>query len=125
MVFSFLHHKKTWQVWAPADKQGFDATLERMATLFTFLKTNWTFLVAIFTPFVLIIVPATWEGGHSGKEAYGAYIILLMSTYFMTECVPLPVTALLPVLLFPLFGIASTGELLKIGRQKYKFKVYT
>jgi len=37
-------------------------------------------------------------------------IALWMALWWITECVPLAVTALLPLLLFPLFGIASTKD---------------
>ncbi|KFM81665.1 Solute carrier family 13 member 3, partial [Stegodyphus mimosarum] len=44
------------------------------------------------------------------KEARCAYIILLMSTFWMLEPVHLTVTALLPVPLIPLFGILSASQ---------------
>nr|CAD7269878.1 unnamed protein product [Timema shepardi] len=33
-----------------------------------------------------------------------------MSAYWMTEAIPLPVTSLLPVVLFPLLGVLGTEE---------------
>ena len=33
-----------------------------------------------------------------------------MALYWMTEAVPLAITSLLPVVLFPLLGIMSTGD---------------
>ena len=32
-----------------------------------------------------------------------------MAFYWMTEAMPLPITSLIPVVLFPLFGIMDTG----------------
>ena len=39
-----------------------------------------------------------------------AYVIIIMAIYWMTEALPLPVTSLLPVVFFPLFGIMDTGQ---------------
>jgi len=33
-----------------------------------------------------------------------------MAIYWMTECIPIPVTSFIPIILFPLFGILSTGK---------------
>uniref|UniRef100_A0A672G6I7 Solute carrier family 13 member 2 n=1 Tax=Salarias fasciatus TaxID=181472 RepID=A0A672G6I7_SALFA len=38
------------------------------------------------------------------------YAIALMALYWCTECMPLAVTALLPVVLFPMMGIMTAGE---------------
>lgn len=37
-------------------------------------------------------------------------IAVLMAVWWITEAVPIPVTALLPILLFPLMGVMSAGE---------------
>ncbi|XP_041483637.1 solute carrier family 13 member 5-like [Lytechinus variegatus] len=42
--------------------------------------------------------------GHMG------YCIIIMALYWMTECLPLAATALLPILLFPLFGIQKSKD---------------
>ncbi|RXG51843.1 Solute carrier family 13 member 2, partial [Armadillidium vulgare] len=44
-------------------------------------------------------------------EARCAFVILLMATYYMTEALPLAVTALMPVFAFPLLGIISTDAI--------------
>jgi len=44
------------------------------------------------------------------SESKCAFVILLMSVYWVLEVVPLPVTALLPIVLLPLLGVMSTGE---------------
>lgn len=43
------------------------------------------------------------------QEASCGYIILIMAIYWMTEALPLPITSLIPVVAFPLFGILDTG----------------
>ena len=37
-----------------------------------------------------------------------AYVLLIMSVYWMTEALPLPITSLIPVVAFPLAGVIST-----------------
>lgn len=44
------------------------------------------------------------------QEAECAYVIILMAVYWCTEVLPLAVTALLPALLFPLFGIMESKD---------------
>lgn len=39
-----------------------------------------------------------------------AAIAMLMAAWWMTEAIPIPVTSLLPLVLFPFFDIASVGE---------------
>ncbi|RXG52781.1 Solute carrier family 13 member 2 [Armadillidium vulgare] len=47
-------------------------------------------------------------------EARCAYVILLMAIYYMTEALPLAVTALMPVFAFPLLGIISTDAICRV-----------
>lgn len=44
------------------------------------------------------------------QEAKCGYAIILMALYWCTECIPLAVTALLPVILFPMMGILKSTE---------------
>ena len=37
------------------------------------------------------------------------YVVLVMAVYWSTELLPLPVTSLLPVILFPLLGVMDTN----------------
>uniref|UniRef100_A0A4W5LKN8 Solute carrier family 13 member 5a n=1 Tax=Hucho hucho TaxID=62062 RepID=A0A4W5LKN8_9TELE len=46
----------------------------------------------------------------SSAEARCAYVIALMAVYWCTEVLPLAVTALLPAVLFPLFGIMESKQ---------------
>lgn len=38
------------------------------------------------------------------------YIIALMAMFWVTEVLPLPITGMIPVVLYPLMGIMSTNE---------------
>ncbi|CAG2100452.1 unnamed protein product [Medioppia subpectinata] len=44
------------------------------------------------------------------NESKCAYVLILMAIYWTFEPIPLPITALLPVILFPLLGLATTEE---------------
>ncbi|XP_051933567.1 Na(+)/citrate cotransporter-like [Hippocampus zosterae] len=54
----------------------------------------------------LLLLPLPLVIGTS--EAACAYVIILMAVYWCTEVLPLAVTALLPALLFPLFGVMES-----------------
>lgn len=47
------------------------------------------------------------------QEAECAYVIIVMAVYWCTEVLPLAITALLPALLFPLFGIMQSKDVSK------------
>ncbi|KAG5284360.1 hypothetical protein AALO_G00025860 [Alosa alosa] len=73
------------------------------------LKALWEMkngLILLFTPLVFLPLPLVIET----KEAACGYIIALMAVYWCTEVLPLAVTALLPVILFPLFGIMESKD---------------
>jgi sodium-dependent dicarboxylate transporter 2/3/5 len=38
------------------------------------------------------------------------FVVLLMSIYWVTEALPLPITGMLPMVLFPVFGILSSDQ---------------
>ncbi|KAM3850802.1 Na(+)/citrate cotransporter [Vipera latastei] len=58
------------------------------------------------TPLVLLPLPLL----IATQEARCGYVIILMAVYWCTEVIPLAVTALLPVILFPLFGILESKK---------------
>ncbi|KAK8378289.1 hypothetical protein O3P69_011052 [Scylla paramamosain] len=77
------------------------------------LDCNWTSvarykdaLILTLAPLILGIVPIL----SNTNEARCGYVIMLMAVYWMTEAVPVAVTALIPVFAFPLLGIMSTGD---------------
>lgn len=56
--------------------------------------------------FVLMVTSASPEG-LSREGWYTAAIAILMATWWATEVIPIPVTALLPLVLFPVFNISG------------------
>ncbi|XP_073523934.1 Na(+)/citrate cotransporter-like [Phyllobates terribilis] len=64
------------------------------------------FLILFATPLLLLPLPLVIRT----KEASCAYTIMLMAVYWCTEVIPLAVTALMPVLLFPMFGILESKQ---------------
>ena len=66
----------------------------------------WKTFVILLTP--CLLSPLLMAIGTS--EAKCAFVILLMSVYWVLEVVPLPITALLPIVLLPLLGVMHTGE---------------
>ncbi|XP_076605756.1 solute carrier family 13 member 5a [Chaetodon auriga] len=59
-------------------------------------------VVLVCSPFILLPLAV------STTEAACAYVIALMAVYWCTEVLPLPVTALLPTILFPVLGIMES-----------------
>lgn len=69
--------------------------------------------ILFLTPIILLPLPLV----IGTPEAGCAYVIILMAVYWCTEVLPLAVTALLPALLFPLFGIMQSKD---VGMQYLK-----
>ncbi|NXS83940.1 S13A2 protein, partial [Erpornis zantholeuca] len=62
------------------------------------------YLIIILIPLVFLPLPLALPT----KEAECGYVIIVMALYWCTEALPLAVTALLPVLLFPLMNIMDS-----------------
>ncbi|XP_067451159.1 Na(+)/citrate cotransporter-like [Thunnus thynnus] len=71
---------------------------------FKYLHSVKNELILFSSPFLLLPLPLV----IGTSEAECAYVIILMAVYWCTEVLPLAVTALLPALLFPLFGIMQS-----------------
>lgn len=62
------------------------------------------FLLVAFVPSGLHRIPGL---GH--RPAYAAAVALLMAVWWFTEAIPIAITACMPLLLFPLFGVFGGG----------------
>ncbi|KAJ0177142.1 hypothetical protein K1T71_007151 [Dendrolimus kikuchii] len=71
-----------------------------------FINTHWRGIVIIVTPLILIPILTPFP---SQKYQWCAYTLVLMAIFWVTECIPLPVTSFLPVFIFPLTGVMNTA----------------
>uniref|UniRef100_A0A8C6D2L6 Solute carrier family 13 member 1 n=1 Tax=Moschus moschiferus TaxID=68415 RepID=A0A8C6D2L6_MOSMO len=73
---------------------------------FSYILVYRRFLLVVFTLLILLPLPLILRS----KEAECAYILFVVAIFWLTEALPLSVTALLPGLMFPLFGIMPSKE---------------
>ncbi|XP_046891975.1 solute carrier family 13 member 2-like [Hypomesus transpacificus] len=74
-----------------------------------FLRWFWmyrNYLIILLSPLVILPLPLV----SPGMESRCGYVIILMALFWCTECIPLAITALLPVILFPMMGIMESSE---------------
>ncbi|KAM3955758.1 protein I'm not dead yet-like isoform 2-T2 [Aphomia sociella] len=80
------------------------ASLWQRASLF--LSIYWKSLLVVFTPLVLLPIPIL----NHRVEYRCMYVVLIMATYWVLELLPLPVTSMLPIILFPTMGILDSDK---------------
>lgn len=66
--------------------------------------------MVLLAPFLLSPLLLISLGSEVGEALRCAYTILLMAAYWLTEALPLPITSMIPMVLLPLLGVMSTGE---------------
>ncbi|XP_014268600.2 solute carrier family 13 member 1 [Maylandia zebra] len=82
----------------------------RMLTKLSEALWNYhSLLLIILTPLLLLPLPLV----IGTKEAECGFVMMLMAIYWVTEVIPLSMTAMLPAILFPLFGIMSSSNVAK------------
>lgn len=69
---------------------------------------RWGFWGGLAVFAAMLALPA--PGGMPGAAWHTCALVVLMATWWMTQALPLTVTAFLPFLAFPLFGILSASE---------------
>ena len=73
-----------------------------------FIKNYFGFLVGILLfCMILLFLPKEFI---PAKSIYMTAIVVLMAVWWITEAIPIPATALLPIVLYPLFKIMKTSE---------------
>ncbi|GAB1602623.1 hypothetical protein Ahia01_000541900, partial [Argonauta hians] len=77
-----------------------------------FMHGVWGFrnvLIVVLTPFLLLPIPLS----SPSKESTAAYGIIVMAVYWISEALPISVTSLLPLLIFPVLGVAPAKTVAK------------
>ncbi|XP_032433057.1 solute carrier family 13 member 2-like [Xiphophorus hellerii] len=77
-----------------------------MLDVFRWMWYHRNYIIIIVTPLAFLPLPLCVPT----SEAKCGYVIILMTLYWCTECMPLVVTALLPVILFPAMGIMKASD---------------
>lgn len=89
---------------ACAEKSFKAKAMQKMVSTLRALRKSWRLCYIVGVPVILLPVAAA----IGGKAGWYAYILLWMSFYWSAEVIPLPATSLMPVFLFPFFGILSS-----------------
>uniref|UniRef100_A0A674N8S0 Solute carrier family 13 member 1 n=1 Tax=Takifugu rubripes TaxID=31033 RepID=A0A674N8S0_TAKRU len=82
----------------------------------TLRRTLWNFrsiILILVTPLLLLPLPLVIRT----KEAECSFVLLLMAVFWMTEVIPLAMAAMLPAILFPIFGIMKSSD---VAREYFK-----
>ncbi|NXC02912.1 S13A1 protein, partial [Orthonyx spaldingii] len=74
--------------------------------ILSYLRVYRRFLLIVLTPLLLLPLPLIIKT----KEAECAYTLFVVAIFWLTEALPLAVSALLPAFMFPLFGIMASKQ---------------
>ncbi|NWI58250.1 S13A1 protein, partial [Calyptomena viridis] len=74
--------------------------------ILSYLLVYRRFLLIVLTPLLLLPLPLIIRT----KEAECAYTLFVVAIFWLTEALPLAVSALLPAFMFPLFGIMESKK---------------
>jgi len=69
----------------------------------------WRSIATVLGPLLLLPIPLLADEENS-EALWCLYTILVMAVYWIAECLPLAITSMLPLVLLPLLGVASTKE---------------
>lgn len=78
----------------------------QLRVILKFLNIYWRSLFVVVFP--LILLPVFLDNNIPALRCL--YVVLLMAGFWVTEALPLPVTALLPMVLFPLMGVLDSEK---------------
>ncbi|XP_045539065.1 protein I'm not dead yet isoform X1 [Papilio machaon] len=75
-----------------------------------FVSIYWKSLIVVLTPLILLPIPILNAGSENARAYKCMYVVLIMAMYWVLELLPLPVTSMLPIVLFPTLGILDSDK---------------
>ncbi|XP_068632015.1 protein I'm not dead yet-like [Battus philenor] len=89
-----------------SDKSNEDSLVSIKSKIKIFLVHHWRGVICLIIPLILLPIHFTIP---TEKHQWCAYTLVLMALFWVTECIPLAITSILPIIIFPLSGIMSTS----------------
>lgn len=83
---------------------GSSASLWQRINLF--ISIYWKSIIVVLTPLLLLPIPIL----NNGPAYRCMYVVLIMAVFWVLELLPLPVTSMLPIVLFPTMGILDSDK---------------
>ncbi|XP_066295580.1 solute carrier family 13 member 2-like [Branchiostoma lanceolatum] len=91
-------------------KTNFRNMANRKSRICKELLRFWKTIVLLVTPVIFSPLPIYFASTENSKVAACGYVVIIMAVYWSTEALPLAVTGLLPLVLFPMLGIQSARD---------------
>ena len=79
-----------------------------IASFMNLIKNNPGFIIGLIGFLIVLLLPSAEGLNPEAQKTLALFV--LMGTWWATEAVPVAITALVPLALFPLFGISSIEE---------------
>lgn len=81
-----------------------------MERISLFLGVYWRSIVVILTPIIFSFIMFSNQNKDLVKAYRCLYIVCVMTIYWVTEAIPLPITGMMPMVAFPLMDILDTDR---------------
>jgi len=76
----------------------------------SFLTNYWRAIVLVLAPIIYLPIMYANHDDSNVKAFRCLYVVMIMSTFWITESLPLPITGMIPMVAFPLLDILGTDD---------------